>query len=56
MCVHLGVWVGNGILLSYFKKNEYNEIILPFEVLWMDLEIIILSEDREKQIYDITYM
>ena len=30
--------------------------ILPFAATWMDLEIIILSEVREKQIlYDITY-
>ena len=42
----------NGILLS-IKKNE----IMPFAVMWMDLEIIILSEVRQRQIsYDITYM
>ena len=35
------------------KKNE----IMLFAATWMDLEIIILSEDRERQIsYDITYM
>ena len=38
---------------SAIKKNE----IMPFEATWMDLEIIILSEDRERQIlHDITYM
>ena len=32
------------------KKNE----IMPFTVTWMELEIIILSEDRERQrSYDI---
>ena len=42
---------GNGILLSY-KKNE-----MPFAATWMQLEIIILSEVRERQLpYDITYM
>ena len=29
----------NGILLNY-KKNE----IMPFETIWIDLELIILSE------------
>ena len=29
---------------------------MTFAVTWMDLEIIILSEVRERQIYDITYM
>ena len=30
---------------------------MPFAATWMDLEIIILSEDRERQIsYDIPYM
>ena len=35
------------------KKNE----IMPFVATWMDLEIIILSAVRERQIsYAITYM
>ena len=38
---------------SAIKKNE----IMPFAAAWMDLEITILSEVRERQIpYDTTYM
>ena len=40
----------SGLLLSH-KKNE----IMLFAGIWMDLEIIILNEVREK-LYDITYM
>ena len=44
--------IHNGILLTR-KKNE----IMPFVATWMDLEIIILSEIRERQKpYDNTYM
>ena len=35
----------NGILLSHKKKE-----IMPFAATWMDLEIVILSEDRARQI------
>ena len=35
---------------SAIKKNE----IMPSAAIWMDIEIIILSEVREKK-YDITY-
>ena len=38
---------------AIIKKNE----ILPFAATWMDLEIIKWSKsDRERQIYDTTYM
>ena len=38
---------------SAIKKNE----ILPFATMWMELEGIILSEIRERQIsYDFTHM
>ena len=46
------VHIYNGMLLIY-KKNE----IMSFAAPWIDLEIIILSEIRQRQIsYDITYM
>ena len=38
---------------SAIKKNE----IMSFAAIWMDLQIIILSEVSQRQIpYDITYM
>ena len=38
----------DGTLLSH-KKNE----IMPFAATWLDLEIIIISEVRERQIYHV---
>ena len=39
------VHIYNGILLSYKKKNE----IMPFAATWMDLEMIILREVRQRK-------
>uniref|UniRef100_A0A8D0M5P9 DUF1725 domain-containing protein n=6 Tax=Sus scrofa TaxID=9823 RepID=A0A8D0M5P9_PIG len=42
--------------VEYYSAIKKNEIML-FAATWMDLEIIILSEIRERRIlYDITYM
>ena len=38
------IYIYNGILLSH-KKEE----IMPFAATWMDLEIIILSEVRQRK-------
>ena len=41
--------------MEYYSTIKRNEI-MPFVATWMGLEIIILSEVRERQIlYDITY-
>ena len=49
---YIYIYTHNGTLLSH-KKNE----IKPFAATWMDLEIIFLSEARQKQIScDIAYM
>ena len=42
--------------MEYYSAIKKNEII-PSAATWMDLELIILYEIRERQIpYDITYM
>ena len=38
------VYTNNGVLLSH-KKNK----VRPFAVIWMDVEIIILSEVRQRK-------
>ena len=46
------VCIYNGILLSH-KKNE----ILPYVAIWMNLENIMLSKIRQRQIlHDIIYI
>ena len=45
------VYIYNGLLLNNQKE------ILPFATMWMELEGIMLSEIRERQIsYDFTHM
>ena len=45
------VHIHKGISLSYKKE------IMPFAATWMELEIVILSEERQREIlYDIAYM
>ena len=41
--------------MEYYSAIKKNEII-PFASIWMDLEIIILSEVRQKDRNGITYM
>ena len=45
------VHIHNGRLFSH-KNNK----IMSSAAIWIDLENIILSEVRQKQIYDITYV
>ena len=43
--------------MEYYSAIEKNEIIMPFPATWLDLEIIILSGQTERQIlYDIPYI
>ena len=51
VCVCIYIYVHNGILLNV-KKDE----IMPFAATWMDLEMIILSEVRERQIFIISFV
>ena len=41
--------------MEYYSAIKKNKII-PFAATWMDLEIVILSEVRERQLSYIAYM
>ena len=41
--------------MEYCSAIEKNEI-MPFAATWLDLEIVMLSEDRERQISYIIHM
>ena len=41
--------------MEYYSAIKKNETV-PFAATWMDLEIFILSEVRQRQIYDITHV
>ena len=45
------VHIHNGILFNH-KKNK----IMTFAAIWMDLEIIILSQLEKDKYHEITYM
>ena len=42
-------------MCTHTHTHTHTEI-MPFPATWMDLEIIILSEVSQRQIYDIAYM
>ena len=47
----------NKTVESYGKLAIEKNEIMPFAVIWMELEVIMLSEViRERKTYDITYM
>ena len=43
------------LILEYYSAIKKNEM-MPFTATWIDLEILILSEISQRQIYDVTYM
>ena len=43
-CIYV-VYIQNGVLLSYKKKNK----IMPFAETWMELETLILSEVSQEE-------
>ena len=43
------------LILEYYSAIKKNEM-MPFTAAWIDLEILILSEISQRQIYDVTYM
>ena len=46
----------NGYTMEYYSVIKKNEI-LPFATMWMELEGIMLSKIKERQIsYDFTHM
>ena len=42
-------------IMEYYSAIKRNEI-MPFVATWMDLEITIVSEVRERKYHDITHM
>ena len=52
MCIYTYMYVYTTEYYSAVTKDE----IMPFAVTWVDLETVIMSKVRERQIYDITYM
>ena len=53
---HTNIYTYNVYMMEYYSAIKKNEI-RPLTATWVNLEIIILSEVRERQIpYNITYM
>ena len=50
MCIHIHTHTME--YYSVIKKNE----TMPYVATWMNLEMIILSEVSQRQIYNIAYM
>ena len=56
MCVYIYIYVYiHTHTMGYYLAIKKNEILL-FATTWMELEEIMLSEIRERQIYDFTHM
>ena len=58
-CLSADEWIKKiwySYAMEYYSAIEKNEIML-FATIWMDLEIIILNDVRQRQVpYDIAYM
>ena len=55
-CPWTDKWIKKCVYTHTHTHTHTHTEIMPFPATWMDLEIIILSEVSQRQIYDIAYM